>query len=243
MRITMTLLTSLLLLGATATAAMAQEACDDINACVEMSCDEDNPELSCIRGCVDGVDDEAVTTAYTAALDCIEDNCPDLNDEDCFVENCLEELGALGQACPDESSGDNCADNPGPDCCDFANDGECDEPTFCDAGTDTTDCGGEPGTSNGTTGGTSNGTTGDTSGNGSSNGTSGGTTGDTTGGTSGGTTGGTTGDTSGGGDGNSADGDGSSDDGGCAVAGGGSGALPTFLVVLGFLGLGLRRRR
>lgn len=35
---------------------------------------------------------------------------------------------------------DRCALEPGPDCCDFARDGQCDEPEFCIFGTDTSDC-------------------------------------------------------------------------------------------------------
>jgi MYXO-CTERM domain-containing protein len=35
-----------------------------------------------------------------------------------------------------------CPDGPGPDSCVYANDGSCDEPTYCEEGTDTTDCSG-----------------------------------------------------------------------------------------------------
>lgn len=49
-----------------------------------------------------------------------------------------------GEDLPFEPPGqDRCALEPGPDCCDFAGDGQCDEPDFCIFGTDTSDCRGE----------------------------------------------------------------------------------------------------
>ena len=59
-----------------------------------------------------------------AACQVIEQKCPE------FLES--EDDGG--------GSGGDCTANPGPDCCAFANDGACDEPTFCEEGTDTTDC-------------------------------------------------------------------------------------------------------
>ncbi|MEO1270539.1 MAG: hypothetical protein AAFX99_20820 [Myxococcota bacterium] len=75
---------------------------------------------------------EGLFDEQSAGCMVLQEKCPELLDDD------------------DSSSGgtsngsftDSCSESPGPDCCVFANDGECDEPTFCDAGTDTTDCGG-----------------------------------------------------------------------------------------------------
>ncbi len=52
----------------------------------------------------------------------------------------------LGAACGTENSNSGVND----DSCQYANDGECDEPQFCEVGTDSTDCGGGGGGGGGT---------------------------------------------------------------------------------------------
>lgn len=132
------------------------EACELVFACTE-ECDD----LSCVQACgADAEDPEAGQAVAELVVCLVENQCED-EDDDCLFENCEAELDALFQVCDfdeddDEEGGnfdeddlgnddtDPCSDDPGPDCCLFANDGECDEPDFCAPNTDTTDCRNNP---------------------------------------------------------------------------------------------------
>lgn len=64
------------------------------------------------------------------ACDTVEQKCPGLMDDE----------SAGGQGGGASTGSGSCSTDPGPDCCFFANDDECDEPNLCDPGTDTSDC-------------------------------------------------------------------------------------------------------
>lgn len=128
------------------------EICEATFVCIDR-CDD----LDCADGCADQSADPDLAALVVAFFQCaVESGCPE-GGEACLEEYCLDPLLAVVDACELDERGyddddlgnepvDACAQNPGPDCCFLANDGECDEPDFCDPGTDTTDCANAPAT-------------------------------------------------------------------------------------------------
>lgn len=123
------------------------EACGVVEECLEDNC-RDLDDQACINECIGSTDNQEVSSAYRSVLDCFTASGCDVDDDECVFDACGDELIAFGNVCDFGDGGGDCAENPGPDCCVFANDGECDEPDFCDAGTDTSDCSGDPGDNN-----------------------------------------------------------------------------------------------
>ncbi len=133
------LLAGALVLCALPVSASAQEedACLAIEDCLD-AC-EGPEDSNCIDACLAESTDEDVAAAFQEAINCLNNNECAPEDQDCLFEQCGDELLAVNELCGDEG-GDDCDEEPGPDCCIFANDGECDEPDLCDPGTDTSDC-------------------------------------------------------------------------------------------------------
>ena len=94
-------------------------------------------ETQCTDACIE-MASEDIRGVYRALFDCFEASGCDDDDTDCLLDACEDEFVELFDACGGEE--DPCVENPGPDCCLFANDDECDEPDLCAEGTDTTDC-------------------------------------------------------------------------------------------------------
>ena len=123
--------------------------CAQIEACVSRCPGLDDAE--CIGACVAEAEDQEAAEVFASTLACFVESGCDFEDEGCLVDACLDELTEFGEVCgfedeegDDDDFGnepvDDCSENPGPDCCFLSKDGECDEPDFCDEGTDTTDC-------------------------------------------------------------------------------------------------------
>jgi len=103
---------------------------DEMEACISAQASAIK-ELANTLTCSTAVNDQSALAGFgeNAACTTVEMKCPEF----------FEDSSSGGSS----GSGGDCSTNPGPDCCVFANDGECDEPSgFCDAGTDTTDCSG-----------------------------------------------------------------------------------------------------
>ncbi len=138
-----------------------EEVCDfeddgdeEDNICAPvLSCIDGCGDFECIGQCVDDAEDPEAAEVVGNLVTCIiENGCED--DDDCLLDNCREPLEVFGDVCGFEDdedddfdeddlgneTDDGCEEDPGPDCCFLANDGECDEPDFCAPGTDTTDC-------------------------------------------------------------------------------------------------------
>ena len=78
----------------------------------------------------------------TDSTDCqgVQGVCETENDGVCDVDESRCDLGTDTEDC-----GTSCFENPGPDCCRYSRDGECDEPppkgtNYCPVATDTADC-------------------------------------------------------------------------------------------------------
>ncbi len=125
---------------APATAAAQDNDCAATDVCLE-AC-EGPTDTECVNACIGQAAPE-VAAVYQSVFTCLTASGCDPEDDECFFEACGEELEALFAACGEVE--DDCAENPGPDCCGFANDGACDEPDLCAEGTDTTDCTNFPG--------------------------------------------------------------------------------------------------
>lgn len=122
------------LFSAPALAQSNAEDCYAIDLCIETSCNPEEFDAQCARTCISESENTAVAGVYTDLLDCY-DTCPDIDTEECLMM-CLGQAEALFALCTPAG----CEEEPGPDCCEYAFDGICDEPDLCDEGTDTTDC-------------------------------------------------------------------------------------------------------
>ena len=136
---------------------LCQPNTDKTDCAAQAARQVNDPQNSCRYAYDDECDEPNLCDAGTDTADCSAgsgrpDSCRWANDGECDepglcnpgtdTTDCsaggglggvlggLGSLGGLGGALA------------GPDSCEYANDGECDEPNLCDVGTDTTDCGG-----------------------------------------------------------------------------------------------------